>query len=284
MRICRFNDNRVGVVRDQSVYDVTQVVAEQLGTFSYPLPRYDPMIAQLSTLIPLFEKAVQGAQPIALSSVKLLSPIANPGKIVAAPVNYQAHLDEAIAEKETFSRHHVRQIHESGLFLKANSSVVGPSEGVDIRFPDRRNDHEIELAVVIGKKSGPVSAANALDIVAGYLIGLDMTVRGPEERSMRKSSDSYTVLGPWFVTADEVGDPSNLSFEITVNGEVRQKANTRDLVIDTPGLIEFASKFYTLDVGDVILTGTPEGVGPVKAGDKMRATIERIGTMDVDVR
>ena len=283
MRICRFNDNRVGIVQGDLVYDVTPVLAE-LGTFSYPLPRFDPMIAQLPKLMPLFEKFAQNITPIKLSSVKLLSPIANPGKVVAAPVNYLKHLEEAIAEKETFSRHHVRQIHETGLFLKATSSVVGPSEGVEVRFPDRRSDHEIELGVVIGKTATNVSAANALDIVAGYLIGLDMTVRGPEERSLRKSVDSYTVLGPWFVTADEIGDPSNLSFELTVNGEVRQSANTRDLVIDTPGLIEFASKFYTLEVGDILLTGTPEGVGPVKPGDRIHATIERIGSMDVDVR
>lgn len=283
MRICRFNDNRVGLVRDDHVYDVTLVLGE-LGTFSYPLPRFDPMIAQLPKLMPLFEKFAQSVAPIKLSSVKLLSPVANPGKIVAAPVNYQKHLDEAIAEKETFSRHHVRQIHETGLFLKSTSSVVGPGEGVHLRFPDRRSDHEIELGVVIGKAATNVSAANALDIVAGYLIGLDMTVRGPEERSLRKSVDTYTVLGPWFVTADELSDPSNLSFELTVNGEVRQSANTRDLVIDTPGLIEFASKFYTLEVGDILLTGTPEGVGPVKPGDRISATIERIGSMDVEVR
>ena len=283
MRICRFNDNRVGLVRDDHVYGVTAALSE-LGTFSYPLPRFDPMIAQLPKLMPLFEKIAKSATPIKLSSVKLLSPVANPGKIVAAPVNYQAHLDEAIAEKETFSRHHVRQIHETGLFLKSTSSVVGPGEGVELRFPDRRSDHEIELGVVIGKAATNVSAANALDIVAGYLIGLDMTVRGPEERSLRKSIDTYTVLGPWFVTADELSDPSNLSFELSVNGEVRQSANTRDLVIDTPGLIEFASKFYTLEVGDILLTGTPEGVGPVKPGDRISATIERIGSMDVEVR
>ena len=283
MRICRFNDNRVGLVRDDHVYDVTSALSE-LGTFSYPLPRFDPMIAQLPKLMPLFEKVAQSATPIKLSSVKLLSPVANPGKIVAAPVNYQKHLDEAIAEKETFSRHHVRQIHETGLFLKSTSSVVGPGEGVELRFPDRRSDHEIELGVVIGKAATNVSAANALDIVAGYLIGLDMTVRGPEERSLRKSVDTYTVLGPWFVTADELSDPSNLSFELSINGDVKQSANTRDLVIDTPGLIEFASKFYTLEVGDILLTGTPEGVGPVKPGDRISATIERIGTMDVEVR
>lgn len=283
MRICRFNDNRTGVVRDEFVYDVTPIL-KRIGVFEYPLPRFDLMIAQLQHLMPLFERHALSALPMDLGSVRLLSPIANPGKIIAAPVNYQKHLEEAIADKETFSRHHVRQIHETGLFLKATSSVVGPSEGVRVRFPERRTDHEIELGVVVGKSATNVAEKDALDIVAGYLIGLDMTIRGPEERSLRKSIDTYTVLGPWFVTADEIGDPSGLSLELTVNGQRRQNANTRDLVIDTPGLIAFASKFYTLEPGDIILTGTPEGVAPVQAGDRIRATIDKIGSMDVSVR
>ncbi|AMN40522.1 fumarylacetoacetate hydrolase family protein [Rhodoplanes sp. Z2-YC6860] len=283
MRICRFNDDRLGIIREGRIHDVTPV-AKELGTFSYPLPRFDPMIARLSELLPLFDRFARTSPPVDVSEVKLLSPIANPGKVIAAPVNYQKHLEEAAADTKTFPQHHVRRIHETGLFLKATSSVVGPGEGVQVRFPDRRTDHEIELAVVIGKSCNEVAASAALDVVAGYLIGLDMTVRGPEERSLRKSVDSYTVLGPWFVTADEIGDPSGLPFELLVNGEVRQSANTRDLVIDTPGLIEFASKFYTLEPGDVLLTGTPEGVAPVKPGDRIRATIDKIGTMDVLVR
>ena len=149
-----------------------------------------------------------------------------------------------------------------GLFLKATSSVIGPSEAIMIRHPDRRTDHEIELAVVIGKKADRVECAPAFDYVAGYCIGLDITVRGPEERSLRKSIDTYTVLGPWLVTADELDDPSQLSLKLSVNGQVRQNANTRDLIIDVPGLIAFATRFYTLMPGDVLLTGTPEGGRP----------------------
>lgn len=111
-----------------------------------------------------------------------------------------------------------------------------------------------------------------------------MTVRGPEERSLRKSIDSYSVLGPWMVTADEIGDPGGLELEITVQGETRQKANTCDLVLSVPELIEFASRYYTLLPGDIIFPGTPEGVAPVVPGDKITVRIEAIGTMDVDVR
>jgi 2-keto-4-pentenoate hydratase/2-oxohepta-3-ene-1,7-dioic acid hydratase in catechol pathway len=161
--------------------------------------------------------------------------------------------------------------------------VVGPGEGVKLIHTDRRNDHEVELALVIGRTAKNVSTAAALDHIAGYCIGLDMTIRGPEERSLRKSPDSYCVLGPWLATPDEVGDPASLQVSITVNGESRQDASTSDLILSVAELIAWGSSFYTLHPGDVILTGTPQGVGPVRPGDTMRARIERIGSMQVKV-
>jgi 2-keto-4-pentenoate hydratase/2-oxohepta-3-ene-1,7-dioic acid hydratase in catechol pathway len=104
-----------------------------------------------------------------------------------------------------------------------------------------------------------------------------MTVRGPEERSLRKSLDTFTVLGPYFVSADEVGNPSGLDLELTVDGEARQKANTRDLVLDVPTLISWASSFYTLHPGDILLTGTPEGVAAVVRGDVLEGFVEGVG-------
>jgi len=153
------------------------------------------------------------------------------------------------------------------MFLKANSALVGPSEGIPIRFPDRRNDHEVELVMVIGKAGSNIAQADALDYVAGYCLGLDMTVRGREDRSFRKSVDGYAVLGPWLVTADELPDPDAVPISLAVNGEVRQNSNTSQLIYNCRRLIEFASEFYTLYPGDLVYTGTPEGVGPVKAGD-----------------
>ena len=152
-----------------------------------------------------------------------------------------------------------------------------------ILTPIESSDHEVEIAVVIGRKGRNIKAAEAAAYIAGYCIGLDMTIRGPEERSYRKSPDSYSVLGPWLVTADEIPDASKLQVSIRINDELRQDANTEDLVIDIPGLVEMASNFYTLHPGDVIYTGTPQGVGPVRPGDTMTATIERIGTMRVAV-
>ncbi len=226
------------------------------------------------------------APALPLDSVTLLSPIANPGKLVAAPVNYQKHLDEVKSDSQIHHGNvaHTITIQSAGLFLKATSSLVGPGEGVALRKLDRRTDHEVELAFIIGREARNVSAADALDYVAGYAIGLDITIRGSEDRSFRKSPDSYSVLGPWLVTADEIPDPGSLDLQIAVNGEQRQKSNTRYLILGVRELIELASSFYTLHPGDVIYTGTPEGVSPIEPGDHIVATIQRIGTMQVSVR
>jgi 2-keto-4-pentenoate hydratase/2-oxohepta-3-ene-1,7-dioic acid hydratase in catechol pathway len=179
---------------------------------------------------------------------------------------------------------HTVTIQTAGLFLKATSSLVGAGEGIAVVKPDRRTDHEVELAVIIGRPASNVMRADALDYVAGYCIGLDVSIRGSEDRSFRKSPDSYSVLGPWLVTADEVPDPGTLDLEIAVNGTTRQKSNTRYLILGVPELVELASSFYTLQPGDVIFTGTPEGVSPIQPGDEIRATVQGIGTMDVRVR
>ena len=283
MRICRFDDNRLGIFIGEGVHDVTEALSA-LPSWTYPLPHFDPLIANLGSLTKRFEELARRSPAIPLKDVKLLSPVANPGKIVAAPVNYKKHLEEVLAQKEIHHGNLINEIHRAGLFLKAPSSLVGAGEGVRLIHLDRRNDHEVELAVVIGKEARNVPASKALGYVAGYCIGLDITIRGPEERSFRKSPDSYTVLGPWLVTADELSDPSRLGFSIRVGDELRQEANTEDLVLDVPALIALASSFYTLQPGDVILTGTPQGVGSIKPGDVMHAAFDRIGSMSVHVR
>jgi 2,4-didehydro-3-deoxy-L-rhamnonate hydrolase len=282
MRIARFDDNRFGVVDGDEVIDVTVALA-MLPQQSYPFPTHDLLITNLEKLRPAFEAAAKIGTRRKLRDVKLLCPVANAGKVVAAPVNYKKHLDEARADAGIHHQQQVGEIQKVGLFLKATSSIIGAGETILIRHDERRNDHEIELAVVIGKKADRVSKEEALNYIAGYAIGLDMTIRGPEERSLRKSLDTFTVVGPYFVTADEVGNPSGLDLELTVDSEARQKANTRDLVLDVPTLISWASSFYTLHPGDILLTGTPEGVGPVVPGNTIRATIAKIGTMDVMV-
>ncbi|MGA3294796.1 MAG: fumarylacetoacetate hydrolase family protein [Candidatus Acidiferrales bacterium] len=284
MRLCQFDDNRLGLVQGGLLRDVTTVLNE-LPALRYPVPLGDPLIAALPRLRERILAAASAGQAKPVSSVRLLSPVASPSKVVAAPVNYKKHLEEVTADPNLHHQNtaHIQAIHQSGLFLKATSSIVGPSQGVMIRHPDRRTDHEVELAVVIGKRAKSVGRKDALGYVAGYCIGLDITVRGPEERSLRKSIDTYTVLGPWLVTSEELPDPSGLELSISVNGDLRQHANTRDLILGVSELIEFATSFYTLLPGDVLLTGTPEGVGPIHPGDLMHACIEGIGEMDVPV-
>jgi 2-keto-4-pentenoate hydratase/2-oxohepta-3-ene-1,7-dioic acid hydratase in catechol pathway len=286
MRLCRFNDNRIGIVRGDAVYDVTAVV-DDLPAQRYPLTLGDPLIARLDSLRPKLEKLADQARPAPVSGVRLLSPVANPSKIIGTPVNYHAHRLEADKDKEiaVYSPSaRARPIEEQGLFLKAVSALVGPAEGVAVRFPERRTDHEAELGLVIGKRAANVPEAKALDYVAGYAIALDMVVRGPEDRSFRKSIDTYAVLGPWLVTADEIGDPSKLAFWLKVNGEPRQASNTSLMVMSIPRQIAWASTFYTLLPGDIIMTGTCEGVARVVPGDTMRLEFERIGGMEVPVR
>src|SRR5690348_8985000 len=283
MQICRFNDNRLGLIEGDVVKDITAAL-DMLPAERYPLPQHDPLIANLPRLREAMSAAAKNANATPLAQCRLLSPLANPGKIVAAPVNYKKHLDEARADPQIHHQNQVAEIQRVGLFLKATSSLVGPSEGIAIRHPDRRTDHEIELAAIIGTRADRVTREAALSHIAGYTIGFDITVRGPEERSLRKSIDSYTVLGPWMVTADSMPDPSNLDLLLKVNDEVRQKANTRDLIIGIADLIVFASSFYTLMPGDVLLTGTPEGVGPIVPDDVLDASISGIGAMRVEVR
>ena len=285
MRLCRFDEGRLGVVEGAQVRDVTAAL-EVLPSYHYPLPSHDVLIANLDKVVSRARAIVHDVPAFPLDAVRLLSPVANPGKIVAAPVNYTRHLDEVRGDAALHQNNpgHTLTIHNAGLFLKATSSLVGPGPGVVVRRDDRRTDHEVELAFVIGRTASRVSAADAWQYVAGYAIGLDITIRGSEDRSFRKSADTYTVLGPWLVTADEIPDPGVLDLQLELNGELRQQSNTRHLILGVPQLIELASSFYTLYPGDVVLTGTPEGVSPIAPGDRVVATIERIGTMQVSVR
>jgi 2-keto-4-pentenoate hydratase/2-oxohepta-3-ene-1,7-dioic acid hydratase in catechol pathway len=290
MKLCRFGDNRLGVVEGDQVRDVSAAL-DVLPECRYPFPSHDVLIANLDKVAArargiLRQAPALKAERVPLEGLALRSPVANPGKLVAAPVNYQKHLTEVRSDAALHNNNpgHTLTIQNAGLFLKATSSLIGPGEDVVIRRDDRRTDHEVELAFVIGRTANRVSRADALKYVAGYTIGLDITIRGSEDRSFRKSADSYSVLGPWLVTADEIPDPGSLDLEIAVNGETRQKSNTKYLILGVAELIELASSFYTLHPGDVIFTGTPEGVSPIEPGDTIVATIERIGTMAVSVR
>jgi len=285
MRLCRFDEGRLGLVEGDVVRDVTAAL-EVLPSCRYPLPRHDVLIAHLPEIQARAGELAAAAPAYRLDAITLRSPVANPGKIIAAPVNYQTHLDEVRGDAQLHHGNpsHTVTIQSAGVFLKASSSIAGAGDGVVICKPERRTDHEVELACVIGRRAKQVTGEEALSCVAGYAIGLDITIRGSEDRSLRKSPDSYSVLGPWLVTADELQDPGVLDLELHVNGELRQRSNTRNLILGVQQLIELASSFYTLEPGDIIYTGTPDGVGPIVAGDTIRAAITGIGAMEVRIR
>jgi 2-keto-4-pentenoate hydratase/2-oxohepta-3-ene-1,7-dioic acid hydratase in catechol pathway len=284
MKICRFDDNRLGIVDGGEVLDVTQALGE-IPEQRWPLAHGDPLIHNFRKVLAAAKRLAPKAKRKKLASVKLLSPVANPGKIVAAPINYDDHIAESVKDPGiAHGRTNIQKgIGEWGLFLKATSALIGFGEEIRLRWPERRNDHEVELALVIGKAGNKIPREKALEHVCAYTIGLDMTVRGPELQCFRKSIDTYAVLGPWLVTPDEVGDPNNLDLSIAVNGETRQSSNTRFLVYDVERLIEFGSSMYTLYPGDIIMTGTPAGVSPVKPGDTLHAYVEGVGEADIRI-
>jgi len=274
MRIARFNFSQIGFIHEDVIYDVTSLVPSK-GTLD--------VLSFLKVMSSAQLEEIKGTvSSHKLSEVHLNSPIGNASKVVAAPINYKAHVEEMLSNGQAFG-HIITDIRKAGLFLKAPSSVVGPSEGIKQRFLDRRTDHEIELCAVIGKVATRVSKDAALDYVAGYCLGLDITVRGSEDRSFRKSIDTYTVLGPCLVTPDEGIDPTNVGLKLSVNGVVQQDANTSDMVMSVAELIEYASGFYTLLPGDILMTGTPQGVGPIRPGDVLVASAQGLGSMTVKV-
>jgi 2-keto-4-pentenoate hydratase/2-oxohepta-3-ene-1,7-dioic acid hydratase in catechol pathway len=283
MKVCRFNDHRVGVVQGSVIIDVTAKM-RRLAAQADDGPRGDPLVWVLPELRGMSPGELEACPSIPLNAARLLSPVAAPTKILAAPDNYKAHAREMEADPAASFGRRVLPLAEAGLFLKAISSLVGPSEGIPVRFLDRRTDFEVELVAVIGTTGSNIPADAARRHVAGYAIGLDITVRGPEDRSFRKSLDGYSVVGPWLTTADEIADVGDLPLSLRQNGIVRQQSSTSDLISEVALLIEYASSFSTLWPGDMIFTGTPAGVGPIRPGDVLQAEIARLGTMSVAVR
>ena len=285
MKLCRFDDGRLGVVIGDQVHDVTEAQSQIRAAARYDM-KGDAVIAALPTWRKRIEEMAAKAPGKPLAQVKLISPVARPSKAMAAPTNYGKHIEEMAARRDIpdAAKRPSPKIGTAGIFLKSNSAVVGPSEGIPLRFLDRLNEHEVELVVIIGKQGSDIPRDKAKDYIAGYTLGLDMTVRGPEDRSFRKSIDGYAVLGPWMVTAEEVPDPDDMTVTLHLNDELKQTAETKDLIYDIGRLIEFASSFYTLHPGDVYYTGTPHGVSPVKPGDVIKVSSGPIGAFEIKVR
>ncbi|MFC4549899.1 MULTISPECIES: fumarylacetoacetate hydrolase family protein [Halorussus] len=275
MRFVHYDEDRLGLLTDDGtgVVDLT----DRLGIDSSdPLREYirgDYDASEYEDAEPDHDRG----------DVELKSPVQRPGKVIAAPLNYENHIEEALSDRDITTEEWFT-IEDKGYFLKAPSSVVGPDHGIELPFSDRRTDHEIELAFVMGDDVKDVSAEEAWDHIFGYTVLLDISVRGDQDRSNRKSYDTFTVIGPCVATPDEVGDPQDLEMELQLNGETRQQENTGDMVYTCADVVQYASIGATLEAGDVITTGTPEGVSALSDGDTVDAAIENVGSMTVDVR
>lgn len=261
-------------MRGDRVLDVTTALAELPGCRS-PNRAGDALLASLADWRPRIEAACDSATALKFESVRLLSPVACPPRVIAVRTNYRSEERPSPGGPTAAA---------PDLFLKSATSVSGPSAGLELRLSGRRTDHEIELAVVIGRRADCVAASDALEAVAGYCIGVDFTLRGEEDRGLRKSLDGYTMLGPWLTTPDEAGGIEDLRISLAVNGARRQGGRTGDMIHGVAEIIACASRYFPLLPGDVILTGTPPGAGPVAAGDVLHCAIQNLGEMSFAVR
>lgn len=273
MKIARFDGGCIGVVNGDSIIDVTEAIGAKAN--EWPPVAINRLIADFNEYRPKLTRAVSGSG-VPLASVRLLTPVPWPNKIVAYPVNYHEHGVEMGSSYRA---------NNQGFFLKPPSSLSGPSDPIVLPVNSgRRIDHECELAIIIGKRGRDIVRDDWREYVFGYSCLIDAVIRGKEERVTRKGFDTFCPVGPWIVTEDEIGGAvHSLQGRLWVNGELRQDANTRDLVLDIPGMIELASSVMTLYPGDIIATGTPAGVGPMRHGDKIRIEFERIGAMELNV-
>ncbi|GAA4671977.1 fumarylacetoacetate hydrolase family protein [Gordonia humi] len=282
MRLAVFDDFRIGVVDGDSVRDVTSVVPTIFD--EWPEQRMNWLIrnwASAQSAVAIAEGGVRS-----LSDVALRAPNPAPPQVFAIPANYRAHLGEIGDRSITTGGRTARDV---GFFLKAAGSVSGPADGIELPAGStRRFDHECELAVVMASGGRNIPRAEAMSHVFGYSALVDLTMRidpgeHEEDRSLRKSFSTFTPVGPWLMTADEVGEVDTLRSSLSVNGEVRQGAQMSDMIVGIAEAVELISSVVEIKPGDLIASGTPKGVGPVRPGDEVVIEIDRIGAMRLAV-
>jgi 2-keto-4-pentenoate hydratase/2-oxohepta-3-ene-1,7-dioic acid hydratase in catechol pathway len=288
---------RAGLLSGDGAFDAAGATGE---------PRYESVMAILADwdrargILGAFAAGAGASRAGALdrAHLRLLAPIPMPGTIYCAGANYRDHVLE-MARAQNIQPE--PDPHTLGLkawhFIKSSRCVVAPDAVIPLPAHSKKVDWEAELGVVIGRRAKNVSVERALDVIAGYTIGNDLSARDVSRRQgisdtspfkfdwvAQKCFDGACPLGPWIVPAEDVPDPHNLKIELTVNGVVKQSSNTSELIFDISEQIAHLSEKITLHPGDVILTGTPAGVGAgrgefLKAGDEVRITIERVGEL-----
>ena len=288
MRLAILDGLRLGVVCETTVIDVTAALPWPHDPDPLTAGWWRRLCRDLDLVRPALAAAARdpAAPRVEVGAARLLAPAVNPSKIVAAASNYQEHVAEMHeVQGRTLGRVESWMM-EFDVFLKAPSSIAGPRD--DIVLPpdqrDREIHHEAELVAIVGKGGKDIAPGDALSRIAGYTIGLDITVRSKADRSRRKSYDTFSPLGPWLVTSDEAGDPADMDIELERNGVLKQKVSTRDMLVPVQDIVAYASRVMTLLPGDVLFTGAPPGVGPIEPGDTLRVRISRLGEMGLTVR
>ncbi|OLS99498.1 hypothetical protein BJF90_08280 [Pseudonocardia sp. CNS-004] len=282
MKLAIYDDNRLGAV---------DVEAATITPLTGPPGSADPdalgagwWVRMCRDLHAGLVRPAAAGPPVPLRDVTLRAPVLNPGKVIACASNYAAHVAEMRDQVLTRTGMSTDSwLLDFDVFLKAPSSIVGP--GIAIELPAeavaaaQEVHHEAELALVIGRGGRDIPVGEAADHVLGYLIALDLTVRGKGDRSRRKSHPTFTPVGPWLTTADEVPDWAGLTIDLAVNGDRRQHVSTGDMLVGVPEIVSHASRVMGLQPGDLILTGAPPGVGPIHPGDTVDVVIDRLGSI-----
>ncbi len=276
MKLVTFTHNkltRVGAV-------IGDYVADSQGCADIPARMIDFLAAGAPALAAMQRQIGSGSQRIALANVKLAAPVPRPGKYLGIGLNYADHIAETGRDKPEYPT----------FFTKQSTCVIGPDDAIQRPKVSDKLDYEGELAFVIGKRCRHVPVDRAHEVIAGFTIANDVTVRDWQARSptwtVGKSFDTCGPLGPWLVTADEIGNPHQLDIKTWVDGELRQSANTREMMFNCYEMAAYLTQAMTLEPGDVITTGTPAGVGVkmqprgyLKPGQVVRIEIEGIGIL-----
>jgi 2-keto-4-pentenoate hydratase/2-oxohepta-3-ene-1,7-dioic acid hydratase in catechol pathway len=277
LKLARFEAKggaRLGLVHGEEVSDLTAA--------GLPFASIDELIVAGEVGLDLVRRH-DGGPRLSLAEVRLLAPVVRPGKYLAIGMNYQKHLEEADKLGLARSKHQV-------WFNKQTSCLSGPFDDIDPGVTERL-DYEVELGIVIGRRTKRVPQEKALDHVFGYFVANDVSARDWQFHSptftIGKSFDTHGPIGPWIVTADEIDDPQQLDLRCYVNGELRQSNNTRHMIHRIDEQISYLSQAFTLEPGDLIATGTPEGVGVgrdpqvfLRSGDLVRCEIDGIGAIE----
>jgi len=292
MKICHYNDGRAGVVSGDRVYPIGDALVKAGHVRDgYTMVEIVDALANRPGAMQVAMDAARSGSGLPLTSVKLLAPVTNPGSLWAAAANYRAHQAEMITRMGSAGRENkTKDELMAEFFLKPTSSIIGPNETVILPKISKLVDFECELCAVIGTRARNVSEDRALDYVFGYMMCWDISQRDPwgkgmqNTRNIRKGFDTFTALGPWIVTKDEVGDPQNLSIRVLQNGKEAMTAHTSDMICTLREHIRFLTSCLTLRPGDLITTGTPAGVSKLNDGDHLKGTIAKIGEMELHVK